>query len=416
MPSSVGAWPRNVKLPLRPPRANGAAEGGYRVPASTRIRPSLWLRALPELGVLPGQRVLTVGMAEETQVASALEDLGAAVSAADWRRSALAAAVRGGLAPERVLAWDGAEGGPPGGEAFDLALCDLARLPGREAFLLAVRFAAPRLRPGGRLLVRGGNTEGVGGAGSRLREWFGAAETVAWGGHGRILACRPEPAALPPPPPAEPCRAALAGVALSLHRAPGVFNGGLPDAATQLLAGAVAADAEAWRAPGRACDVGCGGGALGLALLCRGAVTCALVDDSLFAARAATANAAANGLAGRAAVVAADAAAGIPGGPYDLVVSNPPFHSGPHEEHALAAAVARAAWEATGGRLYVVAPRFLRLERAVGGLEEIAADRAFRVLRAVRDSRGPSRPGRSGAVQDRPAQRGRRDRGVIRPR
>lgn len=364
-----------------------------------RIRRSLWLRALPELDLRSGERVLTLGMAEQTGVTTALGAAGASVAVADWRCSALHAATAAGLPAERALPWDGGDEAPAGLGPVDVVLCDLGCLPGREAFLLAARFAARRLRPGGRLLVRGGNAEGVGGAASRLREWFGAAVPLAWGGRGRILACRPEGAAPALPAPAEPTRTLLGGVAVALVRAPAVFNGGLPDDATQLLATVVAADREAWRSPpDTACDVGCGGGALGLALLGLGARVCTLVDDSRIAVRAAAANATLNGARGRAHPVAADARAGLAGGPFDLVVCNPPFHAGPHEDRELGSAVARAAWEATGKRLYVVAPRFLRLERAVPTLQEVAADAAFRVLRAVRGpSRRRPRPSQDGA-------------------
>jgi 16S rRNA G1207 methylase RsmC len=357
-----------------------------------RIRPSLWLRALPELGIAAGSRVLTVGMAEEASVTAALVGRGAEVVVADWRASALRAAAEAGPPGARSWPWDGTEDGAAPEAPFDHALCDLARLPGREAFLLAIRFAVRHLRPGGQLLVRGGNTEGIGGALTRLQSWFPVTATLALGGRGRILACNQGGQSLPPPPEEDACTVELGGVRLELRRAAAVFNAGLPDAATHLLASAVAADGAAWQShPESACDVGCGGGALGLALLGLGAGACTLLDDSLIATRAAAANAARNGAGDLAVPVAADATAGVPGGPFALVVCNPPFHTGPHEDRGLGEAVVRAAWEATTGRLYVVAPRFLRYERAVLELQECAANATFRVLRAVRGAgRRPS--------------------------
>jgi len=347
-----------------------------------RAAGGLWLRALPVLGLDPGQRVLGVAMAGEPALGE-LARRGVEVVACDWHAAALGAGLAGGLPAAGLVPWEAAA--PPAlpGRAFDVACCDLAHLPGRAAFADAVRCGLGALHPGGRLLVCGAHAEGVGGAASRLRDWTGAAQPVAYGDGRRILQSPAVPSDRVPEPTAPvPREVAIGGVTLLLQPAEAVFARGLPDAATRLLAEV----AGQW-APGcaRLCDVGCGGGALGLCLLRRGAGLCTGVDENLRALHAAARNAAANGLQGRWQACGRDATAGI-SGRYDLVVCNPPLHRGPHEDRGLGRAVVRAAWAACapGGRFCVVAHGFLRPERDVPELRAVRADASFRVLSARR--------------------------------
>jgi release factor glutamine methyltransferase len=84
--------------------------------------------------------------------------------------------------------------------------------------------------------------------------------------------------------------------------------------------------AEALRAPfGRVLDIGTGSGAILLSLLAdRPGATGVGTDASSAALAVAADNAAALGLADRAALVATDWAAGV-AGPFDLIVTNPPY-------------------------------------------------------------------------------------------
>lgn|GEM_PF-2606197 len=359
-------------------------------------RPSLWLRALPGLGIAPGTHILAVAMSREAALLR-LRAGGAAVTACDWHAAALARAVAAGLPPECVIPWDGRGMPVPAGSA-DVGMVDLAHIAGRASFTLAVSLCARALRPGGRLLVCGGNADGAGGAERRLREWFDGALVLAYGGGRRILESRvPAAASVAPPAPVAAEDVRLAGAALRLHPAEGVFARGLPDAATEQLVRA-AADTAARHA----CDVGCGGGAAGIALLARGAARCAFVDENLLALEVARRNLELNGLLPRAEIVAADAALAVPGGPYDVVVCNPPFHDGPSPDPALGRAVVHRAWAAVAprGRLFVVGHRFLRYEEEVGSLREVGGDRAFRVLAATRPAAGGA--GRSGGRRGEP--------------
>lgn len=344
---------------------------------------SLWQRASAALGLSPGLRVLAICMSAEPLLPE-LARRGVELLACDWHHAALQRAVRSGLPASATLPWTGPDRPSLPGAPFDAALCDLAQLEGRAAFADAVRCAVAALKPGGRLLVCGGRAEGVGGAALRLGAWLGSAQVLAYGGRRRILSARRAPeAAVPPPERAAPQEVALGGVQLRLLPADAVFARGLPDAAAALLAATMAARGVAAMA---VCDVGCGGGALGLCALRLGAGRCTAVDENLRALAAVRANAAHNGLAERVLAVAADAVQEVPGGPYPLVLCNPPFHAGPAEDRALGRAVVASAWAATarGGRLFVVASGFLRYEREVPALREVAAAAGFRVLCAVR--------------------------------
>lgn len=339
---------------------------------------------MPALGLDPGARVLAVAMAAEPILPELLRS-GCAVVACDWSWGALEQARRGGLPPSAVVPWEDLEPPAVAGQPFDAALCDLGRIPGRAAFAMAVRCACMGLSPAGRLLVAGGHAEGVGGAATRLREWFGSAVPVGYAGGRRILEARPGPRRAPPPPTAEDVAAMVGGVRLRLRTVEGVFNRGLPDAAGDLLCGVLARRGLA-AGRRRAADVGAGAGVLGLCALALGAERCALVEDNLVALAAARGNAARNGLGGRASMAPADARSGVPDGPYDLVVCNPPIHQGPREDREVGRALVRRAWEAVaaGGVLVVVAHRFLPYDRDVPELEEAEGMGAFRVWTARR--------------------------------
>jgi release factor glutamine methyltransferase len=79
-------------------------------------------------------------------------------------------------------------------------------------------------------------------------------------------------------------------------------------------------------APDSVLDVGTGSGAIALAIADeRPDAQVTAIDVSPDALELARENAERTGLAGRVAFSAGDVAAGLPGGPYDLVVSNPPY-------------------------------------------------------------------------------------------
>jgi 16S rRNA (guanine1207-N2)-methyltransferase len=74
------------------------------------------------------------------------------------------------------------------------------------------------------------------------------------------------------------------------------------------------------------------------------------------------------GLSGAVRVLASDALAAVADERYDLIVSNPPFHSGKGVDYAMAQAFIGQSVAALrpGGRLVVVANQFIRYEKSMG--------------------------------------------------
>ena len=266
----------------------------------------------------------------------------------------------------------------------------VCRLPrSREELAWMARVAAAQLPEDGELWMAGHNREGIKGAARTLAQHLQAPE-AAWNKRRcRVLVSRRRPGTPPAPP-------ALASVVrrfdvtladdrvLSCATLPGVFSHGRLDGGSARLLEVLAA----LPAPRSVLDLGCGGGVLGLstAVLARAVVT--LVDSSVAATEASRLTATAAGLTPHIVLAPAE---GAPAGPYDLIVTNPPFHDGREQErHHLAAftKVAAARVSPDGGFL-VVANRHLGyrddLLAAFRDVTVVREDARFRVWQA----RGP---------------------------
>ena len=128
---------------------------------------------------------------------------------------------------------------------------------------MAVHACLSVLAPAGRLIVYGGNEEGIRSAAGMIEQLCGGVETLATRGHGRVLAARR---------PADPSqlRASLAAwrSTTSLEIAnrrrdwvsyPGIFAANRIDEGTALLIDAL----PPLRAGARVLDYACGSGAIG---------------------------------------------------------------------------------------------------------------------------------------------------------
>jgi 16S rRNA (guanine1207-N2)-methyltransferase len=130
----------------------------------------------------------------------------------------------------------------------------------------------------------------------------------------------------------------------------------------------------------RALDVGCGNGVIG-AWLAAGGVQCDSVDVDAVAVEAATRTAGAS----QASDVYSDAR-----GPYEAIVTNPPFHSGVRTTSAVAIRMIEGAPTqlVPGGQMWLVANRFLDyrtpLKEAFSHVEMAFEDNKYRVYRAKR--------------------------------
>ena len=179
---------------------------------------------------------------------------------------------------------------------------------------------------------------------------------------------------------------------LDLTAGPNVFARDRLDVGTRVLLPHLPGDLG----PGRAADLGCGGGVLALALARRNPRAEVLgVDASYQAVASARANAAAAGLASpRVAFEAADGLTGVAAESLDLVVCNPPFHQDRTVGDQLAWGMFTHAHRCLrpGGRLIIVGNRHLghaaRLGRIFGGCHVLEATPKFEVLAARRADRG----------------------------
>jgi 16S rRNA (guanine1207-N2)-methyltransferase len=246
---------------------------------------------------------------------------------------------------------------PPAGP-FGLALVRLAKAKDEQE--MTVHAVLGVLAAGGRLVLYGGNDEGIRSAAGMLQGLCGGLETIAARGHGRVvMARRPERVAglrvslvdwrmLAP--------LELAGRRRDWVSYPGLFAAGRLDEGTALLVGALPPLASG----ARVLDYACGSGAVGAsALATQPGIRLDMLDDDTVALEAARENVpAARPVLG---MRIADAGSA----PYDVILSNPPLHAGVAEDHTLlerlvADAPARLA---AGGMLQVVVQRRIALER-----------------------------------------------------
>ncbi len=266
---------------------------------------------------------------------------------------------------------------PPEGPFRTAAL----RLPrAKDELEMTLHGAVAALEPGGVLLVYGANDEGARSAPKRIEPVVGDVATVQ-----RKRRCRVLRAERPAVPPGLRRRLdewrrtstlVLAGEERSWVSYPGLFAHGRLDPGTELLLEhlpAVASDA-------RVLDFGCGSGALGAAVRSRTPTArLDLLDADAVALRAAEENVEGGRTLLGTSLEAAE-------GPYDAIVSNPPYHSGKAETTGVAEALIREAPSrlVSDGILALVVQRRLGMEeplsRAFRRVDAPAADRTYAVF------------------------------------
>jgi len=179
------------------------------------------------------------------------------------------------------------------------------------------------------------------------------------------------------------------GITVSAHG--GVFAGASLDIGTRFLLENLA-DAK----PGArtAIDLGCGTGIIAAALArARPGLRVHAADQSAAAVASARETVRLNGLDDRVTVVRDDALAGLPDASAELVVLNPPFHSGTTvtADVGIRLITDAARVLAPGGELRVVFNSHLRyqaaLRRLVGETRQVARDSKFTVTSSVKGSR-----------------------------
>jgi 16S rRNA (guanine1207-N2)-methyltransferase len=289
-----------------------------------------------------------------------------------------------GLAVElwnRRLGGEGrAEPWPPTGP-FDLVLLRLPKAKDEQE--MATHACLSVLAADGRLILYGGNDEGIRSAAAMLEELAGRVETLAARGHGRVVAAgRPPAGAGLRAPLAAWHRTvplAIGGITRDWVTYPGLFAADRIDDGTALLLSALPA-----LSPGAsALDYGCGSGVIGAAVRAANpGLALDLLDNDAVALTAARENvrgarlilARRLGHAGKTA--------------YDAILSNPPLHRGIAEDHGeLEQLIAEApAHLNAGGLLQIVVQRRVPLDRLLAGhfaeVQIVAQDGRYRVWRA----------------------------------
>jgi 16S rRNA (guanine1207-N2)-methyltransferase len=274
---------------------------------------------------------------------------------------------------------------PPAGP-FETAL---VRLPkARDEQDMTLHAALSVLQPEGRLILYGGNDEGIRSAATRLSALCGAADTLAARGHGRVVAAaRPEEIAGLKSELSQWRTVAthtIAGVARPWVSYPGLFAAGRIDEGTALLISTLAPVP----AGARVLDFGCGTGVIAAAVLAASpGARLDMMDEDTLALEAARENVpGANILLGRS---LSDAGKQL----YRAIVSNPPLHQGIAETHASLERLVREApaYLAPGGTLQIVVQRRVPLDGLLAQIgtdvKVVAENGRYRVWRVA--ARGP---------------------------
>lgn len=353
------------------------------------------LLEVAEIG--PGDDVLDLGCGTGVigAVASVLASQGC-VKLVDCNVAATACAERtlaaNGIANAEVLLADGAKGLAP--TSFDLVLSHLPR--GRAVQEELIQGAAWVLRPGGRFYLVAHKRAGIKNAITATCALFGQCGVVRQKkGYHVALAVKPADLQLSPPTDDYVTgTVTLDSVATTLVSKPGVFAWDRLDEGTAKLVDAMEIDAR-----DHVLDLGCGTGLAGLAAARRtsnGRVV--LVDADLRAVESARRTLAANGIV-NGEVLLSDCALAVldrRSGAHrcNVVITNPPFHQGVGVDCEVAHQFVRDAARvlACGGRLFLVANRFLRygdlVREVFGNVATAYADNRYHVLTAV--ARKPS--------------------------
>jgi 16S rRNA (guanine1207-N2)-methyltransferase len=147
----------------------------------------------------------------------------------------------------------------------------------------------------------------------------------------------------------------------SIRSLPGVFSFDRLDEGTEMLLDAVCIPPGA-----KVLDAGCGYGIIGLFAAVKGAEVVHLIDNNLLAIAASRETLFINGVH-NAEVIPGDLALSLPIDRYDLILSNPPFHTGHAVDYRIAHALIENSYQALdpGGRLVIVANRFIKYDRLI---------------------------------------------------
>lgn len=279
-------------------------------------------------------------------------------------------------------------------EAFDVVLM---RLPKEKQLAHQLVWDAFHcLEIGGTLYLAGANRGGIKTIGRMLRQVFGNVQTMQMRkGHRLLRALKSQAqAGTANPSPSYYDRQSLhltiENQAFALYTKPGIFGWDkLDPGSAALLQVMDVRDGET------VLDLGCGYGVVGVVATRKACLQAVYAVDAHWASVAMTAaNFHCHARAGLLDyhVLAGDVIAPLHDVEFDIVLANPPFHTGLKADFATALAFLYGSTQVLrpGGRLFVVANRFLKyepwLEQMFASVETVYLDNRFKVLKANQGS------------------------------
>jgi 16S rRNA (guanine1207-N2)-methyltransferase len=247
---------------------------------------------------------------------------------------------------------------------FDKAFIELPK--GRRLAQRWLVEAFYALRPGGVLYIAGANNQGIQSTIKDAEALFGQSSLLYYKKGCRVARFRKDlsqeymPAWFNEPGIApdtwHELEIIITGKTIGLHTLPGVFAYNKLDGGTQILLENMEVPPQT-----RVLDVGCGYGVLGLAAALNKADLVDLIDVNLLACACAQNNIALHGI-NHAQVYPSDALSRVIDKKYDLIITNPPFHSGREVDYQMTFAFIQQSHQVleSGGKLWLVANKFIR--------------------------------------------------------
>jgi 16S rRNA (guanine1207-N2)-methyltransferase len=279
-------------------------------------------------------------------------------------------------------------------QKFQLVVIQLPK--GRQLWRRWLVQAYAALTGDGSLYITGSNHLGIQSALKDTQELFGPGRLLAYKKGNRLAQFIKPTVEKPPPdwmssPGIAPRTWVEFTVSLSDHTypirsLPGVFSFDHLDEGTEMLLRAIQI-----RAGAKVLDAGCGYGMIGLYAADQGAGEVHLVDNNLLAIAACQATLAIHSIK-NAEFFAADLLNPPLPDKYDLILSNPPFHTGHAVDYQVAHSLIENSFQALnpGGSLVIVANRFIRYDRLIkeifGNVSILAESGKFHVLSGLKSS------------------------------
>lgn len=276
---------------------------------------------------------------------------------------------------------------------YDIVAIDLPK--GRRLAQRWLALAFQALKPGGRLYLAGQNDHGIQAVIRDAGQLFQNGAILNYRKGNRLATfIRPEQMSdipgwwhtpgIAPDTWHEMNLKAPGDLDLQLASLPGIFSYDRLDPGTKMLL-----DCVTIRLEDQVLDLGCGYGIIGLWVARQTARQVDLVDSNLAAVKAAQENLRRSQVS-NAFVYPSDVLSAVRNQRYNLILANPPFHAGKEVDQEISQAFIQESWQALqpGGRLVLVANRFLRYDKIAAGifqkLELLEQTGQYYVLQASR--------------------------------